>query len=36
MYYNNGDKEMGDYLNDKEIGIHAFLSNKSKVKQKKY
>ena len=36
LYYKNGDKEMGDYLNDKEIGIHAFLSNKGKVKQKKY
>ena len=25
MYYNNGDREMGDYLNHKPIGIHAKL-----------
>jgi len=36
MHYSNGDREMGDFLNDKQIGIHAYLSKKGKVKQKKY
>ena len=26
-YYNNGDRQMGDYSNDKPIGKHVILTN---------
>ena len=34
--YNNGDREMGDYLNDKQIGKHITLTNKGEVETKLY
>ena len=36
MYYSNGDREMGDYLNDQAIGIHAKLLYNGKVESKHY
>ena len=36
LYYNNCDREMGDYLNGEEIGIHVELSIKGKVIQHRY
>ena len=27
FYYNNGDREMGDYYNDEEIGKHVMLTS---------
>ena len=35
-YYNNGDREMGDYLNDDKIGIHAKLNINGVVIQQQY
>jgi len=35
-YYYNGDREMGDYLNDKEIGIHVKLDIKGKISKLNY
>ena len=31
-YYNNGDREMGDYSNDKRIGKHVTLTKNGEVK----
>ena len=36
FYYNNGDREMGDYLNGKQVGIHVKLNFNGKVTQQKY
>ena len=36
MYYRNGDREMGDYLKDKKIGIHVKISSKGKISYKNY
>ena len=36
MYYNNGDKEMGNYLNDKKIGMHMILYIDGKNEIKNY
>ena len=30
-YYNNGDREMGNYLNDKRVGKHITLHFNGKV-----
>ena len=30
-YYKNGDREMGNFLNDKKIGMHAFLYYSGKI-----
>ena len=35
-YYNNGDREMGDYSNDKPIGRHALLTRNGEVKTVNY
>ena len=35
-YFNNGDREMGDYLNDKPIGKHAVLTKNGEVKTSYY
>ena len=36
MYYKNGDREMGDYLNGKKIGKHATLTiNGEKIEEEK-
>ena len=34
--YNNGDREIADYHNNKEIGIHVFLTRDGEVKVKNY
>ena len=31
MYYNNGNREMGDYYNNKAIGKHVKLTNAGEV-----
>ena len=36
MYYSNGDRKMGNYINDKPIGIHAYLTADGKVFAKNY
>ena len=36
IYYNNGDREMGDYWNDKLIGIQVMLTKNGEVKTKYY
>ena len=35
-YYNNGDREMCDYSNGKEIGKHVTLSKNGEVKTNNY
>ena len=35
-YYNNGDRRMGDYSNDKPIGRHALLTRNGEVKTVNY
>ena len=35
-YYNNGDREMGDYSNGKQIGKHVTLTKNGKVKTNNY
>jgi hypothetical protein len=35
-YYNNGDREIGDYLKDKKIGKHVILHKNGKVSEKIY
>ena len=35
-YYNNGDREIGDYLNDKKIGKHTIIHHNGKVSSKSY
>ena len=36
MYYNDGNREMGDYYNDKEIGKHVMLTRNGEVKTYNY
>ncbi len=36
MYYNSGDRRMGDYSNDKPIGKHAMLTKYGEVKTLNY
>ena len=36
IYYNNGDREMGDYSNGKEIGKHVTLTKNGEVKTNNY
>jgi len=36
MYYKNGDREMGNYLNDKKVGTHMILYNDGKSEVKDY
>ena len=36
MYYNNGDREIRDYLNGKRIGKHVTLTINGEVKSKVY
>ena len=36
MYYRNGDREMGNYLNDKKVGTHAKLQYNGVVTSKLY
>ena len=36
MFLNNGTKEMGDYLNNKQKGIHVFLNADGTIAKKKY
>ena len=36
FYYNNGDREMGDYLNDKSIGKHVKLHNNGNITSNNY
>ena len=31
FYYNNGDREMGDYLNNNRIGMHVILSTNGEI-----
>ena len=36
MYYNNGNRSMGDYSNDKPIGKHVMLTKNGEVKTFNY
>ena len=36
LYYNNGDRMMGDYYNDKPIGKHVTLTRDGEVKINNY
>ena len=36
MYYNNGDRRMGDYFNNIKIGKHITLTKDGQVEIKKY
>ena len=36
MYYSNGDREMGDYSNDKRIGKHVLLTSHKIIIEKYY
>ena len=36
MYYNNGDREMGDYMNDDPIGMHVKYCIDGKIKKVYY
>ena len=36
MYYNDGDRSIGDYYNDKPIGKHVTLTRNGIVKVKIY
>ena len=36
MYYRNGDREMGNYLNDKKVGTHAKLQYNGVVTSELY
>ena len=36
IYYSNGDREMGDYLNSEKIGKHITLTNNGEVKTNIY
>ena len=35
-YYNNGDREIGDYLDGKEIGKHVKLTKNGEVEVNNY
>ena len=36
MYWNDGDRDMGDYSNDQPIGKHARLTKSREVKTVNY
>ena len=36
IYYNSGDREIGDYLNGQKIGKHVFFSIQGEVSIKNY
>ena len=36
MYYANGDREMGDYLNDKKLGKHIIFHENGEIESKTY
>ena len=36
MYWNDGDREMGDYLNGKEIGKHILFKVNGEIIQNNY
>ena len=36
MYFNNGDRAMGDYYNDNRIGKHVTLTKNGEVKTNNY
>ena len=36
MYYNNGDRRMGDYSKDNPIGKHIILTKNGEVKTENY
>ena len=36
FYFNNGNREMGDYLNDKKVGKHAKLHANGNVTANNY
>ena len=36
MYWSDGNREMRDYLNDKEEGVHVILHQNGKTTLKKY
>ena len=36
MYYNDGDRAMGDYYNDEPIGRHVILTKDGEIKTKNY
>ena len=35
-YYQNGDREIGDYLNDAKTGKHILIDKSGKVVEKNY
>ena len=35
-YWNDGDRSMGDYSNDKEVGLHVILQANGQVIEKYY
>ena len=35
-YYNDGDRRMGDYLNDEPIGKHVILTKNGEVETEEY
>ena len=35
-YFDNGDRMIGNYFNNNQIGIHAILTKNGEVKSKKY
>ena len=36
MYYNNGDRQMGDFLNEEPIGKHVLLKNNGEIETINY
>ena len=36
MYYNNGDRQIGDYFNDHPIGNHVLLKNNGEIETINY
>ena len=36
MYYNNGDREMGDYSNDESVGKHITLKKNGEIEINNY
>ena len=32
MYYNNGDREIGDYSNDESVGKHIIIKKMEKLR----
>ena len=35
-YYNNGNREMGDWKDDKKVGKHVILSENGEIKTEEY